>query len=623
MSQSLKSMTASDIARETIKQMAIRRVEPTPDHYMEIYHEISGLPAQDSGASTIRKTLKQLPHDTSTKLNWINRWDKKLKDQPQQGLVELLSDAMEQSATHSELWPKTIRILLQGWDERRSGLDSQKKRALMERVLINFGQDPLLPEKLVSMANQWLSTASNTVELRDDVDMASTIETSTTEATMTTLIANQAIDPLQLSSMQGDAEAGLSQHIAQPHVQQALSVLQTILKQTLHLGLIPRLHGYPTLQKEANTLLAGAERSKKLKEWEALAKDLKALLLKVEMIGANEDDVRADVIDLLHLLLSNVGELVTEDAWLSGQVYAVQTMISGPLDRQKLKAAEKSLKEVIYKQGLLKHSLNEAKHSFKSMVGTFIDRLKYMGEASDQYGNNIETYAQQLAETDDLMKINQLVEQLMRETSSMQADIVRSRDALLAEQAQAQLTQQRIDSLQEELMQVSELVRVDQLTGVLNRRGMDEAFAAEIARFHRQGEPLSVALLDIDNFKLLNDHHGHVVGDDALKHLTAVVRRTVRPTDIVTRLGGEEFVILLPNTPLQAAVSLMTRLQRELTKAYFLGNNEKLLITFSAGVALFKEADDMTTILQRADRAMYHAKKLGKNRVVTETDLPL
>jgi diguanylate cyclase len=397
--------------------------------------------------------------------------------------------------------------------------------------------------------------------------------------------------------------------------------LQTLLKQTLQLGLIPRLEGYPDLQTEAVALQESAERAKKVKEWEALAKSLKALLMRVEVIGAKEDDVRGDIIDLLHLLLSNIGELVAEDSWLSGQVYAVQSIISGPLDRAKLKQAEKSLKEVVYKQGLVKHSLVEARNSFKTLISTFIDKLKYMGEASELYSGKIENYAQELSQTDDLIKINELVNHLMRDTSVMQTDIMRSRDDLLNQQRVAVDTQQRMEKLQEELQQLSEVVRIDQLTGVLNRRGMDEAFSTEIARYRRSGELLSIALLDIDNFKLLNDQHGHAAGDSALKHLAGVVKRAVRPTDIVTRMGGEEFVVILPNTNLEEAVVTMSRLQRALTKEYFLGNNQKLLITFSAGVALFKTEDDVNSILARADQAMYLAKKRGKNRVMTEIDL--
>ncbi len=592
--------TASEIARETIKQMAIRRVEPTPDNYTQIYLEIAGKPAKEDAAIALRKALKQLPHDSLEQTNWINRWEKVLKQANWQDLGELLKESMQQQLSHSTRWPRAIRTLLQGWDDKRGGTDPAQKREMLERVLINFGSDPTLADKLLGMANNWLPAEAR----MEDIPVAE-------------LAGTGSVSPVPVATHLTKDE--LPMEVQQFHG--AFTILQTLLKQTLHLGLIPRLEGYPDLQSEAVALQASAERAKKLKEWEALAKSLKALLLRVEMIGAQEDDVRGDIIDLLHLLLSNIGELVIEDGWLSGQVYAVQSIISGPLDRAKLKQAEKSLKEVVYKQGLVKHSLVEARNSFKNLISSFIDKLKYMGEASEQYGGKIEHYAQELSQTDDLIKINELVQHLMRDTSVMQTDIMRSHDDLLQQQRIASDTQMRILKLQDELSQLSEVVRIDQLTGVLNRRGMDEAFNTEIARYRRSGESLSVALLDIDNFKSLNDQHGHAAGDAALKHLAAVVKRTVRPTDIVTRMGGEEFVVILPNTSLSEAITIMSRLQRSLTKEYFLGNNQKLLVTFSAGVALFREEDDVTSILLRADQAMYLAKKSGKNRVVTEADL--
>ena len=594
-------MTASEIARETIKQITVRRVEPTPENYTQIYQEVSGKPAKEDAASALRKALKQLPHDSMEQTNWVNRWEKVLKQDNWQGLGELLKEAMLQQLNHSTKWPKAIRTLMQGWDDKRSGMELAKKREMLERVLINFGNDDTLSDKLLGMANNWLPADARVegipVPELKDVPGAAAVPA--------------AIEPL--------TKEELPSEVQQFHG--AFTILQTLLKQTLHLGLIPRLEGYPDLQMEAVAVQESTERAKKVKEWEALAKSLKALLMRVEVIGAKEDDVRGDIIDLLHLLLSNIGELVADDSWLSGQVYAVQSIISGPLDRAKLKLAEKSLKEVIYKQGLLKHSLIEARSSFKTLISSFIDKLKYMGEASELYSGKIETYAQELSQTDDLIKINELVNLLMRDTSVMQTDILRSRDDLLNQQRVASDTQARILKLQDELSQLSEVVRIDQLTGVLNRRGMDDAFSTEIARYHRSGELLSVALLDIDNFKSLNDQHGHAAGDSALKHLAGVVKRTVRPTDIVTRMGGEEFVVILPNTNLDEAVTTMSRLQRALTKEYFLGNNQKLLITFSAGVALFQTEDDVSSILLRADQAMYLAKKSGKNRVMTEIDL--
>ncbi|MEQ1599857.1 MAG: diguanylate cyclase, partial [Methylotenera sp.] len=314
-------------------------------------------------------------------------------------------------------------------------------------------------------------------------------------------------------------------------------------------------------------------------------------------------------------------ELVADDEWIRGQIAVVQTIVSSPLDRALIQDAEKSLKEVIFKQGMLKHSLNEAKSSFKNMISTFVDRLGDMSDSSGSYQKKIENYAEKLSETEDILQINVLLENLMKDTHTMQAEIVRSREVLLEQRDSVESAQEKIRKLQEELSELSEAVRVDQLTGVLNRRGLDEAMTREMARAQRGGGLLSVALLDIDNFKSLNDTYGHNVGDTALQHLAKVIQTTMRPTDVVSRFGGEEFVILLPDTDLEAAVSTIKRLQRALTKQFFLGNNEKLLITFSAGVALLKNDETEATVIHRADQSMYLAKRTGKNRVMTEIDL--
>jgi len=145
---------------------------------------------------------------------------------------------------------------------------------------------------------------------------------------------------------------------------------------------------------------------------------------------------------------------------------------------------------------------------------------------------------------------------------------------------------------------------------------MEDAMAREIARATRSKKPLCVSVLDVDNFKKLNDTHGHAAGDAALVHLAKVIKHTVRPTDVIARYGGEEFIIILTETGLDEAVKVTGRLQRELTKRFFLHNNERLLITFSAGVAEYRPGDTDESLFQRADKAMYQAKVQGKNRVV-------
>jgi diguanylate cyclase len=138
----------------------------------------------------------------------------------------------------------------------------------------------------------------------------------------------------------------------------------------------------------------------------------------------------------------------------------------------------------------------------------------------------------------------------------------------------------------------------------------------EISTLRRKETPLSIAMLDIDNFKALNDSMGHETGDIALTHLAKVARECMRPQDTLARFGGEEFVILLPDTPLDKGVEAMTRLQRELTKRFFLAGTEKMLITFSAGVAQLANDEAGMEGIRRADQAMYLAKRAGKNRVV-------
>jgi len=144
---------------------------------------------------------------------------------------------------------------------------------------------------------------------------------------------------------------------------------------------------------------------------------------------------------------------------------------------------------------------------------------------------------------------------------------------------------------------------------------MEDAFQREFSRSERTHKPLCVALFDIDYFKRLNDTYGHDAGDEALIHLVRVVKETLRPTDVIARFGGEEFVIILPETGVEEGMKTLTRLQRELTKKFFLHKNEKVLITFSAGIALRQPAESADAIISRADQALYKAKAAGRNRV--------
>ena len=309
-------------------------------------------------------------------------------------------------------------------------------------------------------------------------------------------------------------------------------------------------------------------------------------------------------------------ELVLDDHWLHGQIEVVRDIIDKPLSQHALDDAERRLKEVLFKQAQLKASVSEARDAIKHMLAGFVDHLADFADATSDYHDKIENCATKISAAKDISDLETVLGEVMRETRNIQINAQRSRDELRITQQQVQESEARIKELEHELAATSDLVRHDQLTGVLNRRGLEEIFGKEMARASRHETTLCIALLDIDNFKKLNDSLGHDAGDEALIHLARVCRDTLRPQDTVARYGGEEFIILLPDTSLDDATTALTRLQRELTKKFFLHGNDKVLITFSAGVTPLQANDTQASALKRADGAMYNAKQTGKNRVI-------
>jgi len=156
----------------------------------------------------------------------------------------------------------------------------------------------------------------------------------------------------------------------------------------------------------------------------------------------------------------------------------------------------------------------------------------------------------------------------------------------------------------------------DNLTGLFNRHKGWEVLEYEMARAKRYQRPLSIILLDVDSFKNINDTHGHLTGDHILKAVANIARETVRTVDNLIRWGGEEFVVLMPDTNLEEAMQVAERLREAIAKVPIKVPNAELNITASFGVAVKDEnTPDIETLLARADQAMYIAKYLGRNRV--------
>lgn len=481
-------------------------------------------------------------------------------------------------------WSELIRDLMRQIETPHKGITITRKKEGLETVLSRFATDSdVLFEKLQGLMRSW-STAPT---------VAAPVEQSVPASTPAA--------PAPAKS------AGTA-----PDHHELLAQLRELLAQTLE----NTLPSQPELNNEVQSLAAQIRNTGDASRMNDLAKQLRGFWLKLELRGGDKVKIQEGLVRLLRLLVENVSELVADDKWLHGQISALQDIITQPLDKHAIADAERSLRDAIIKQSMLKQSLVDAKATLKSLMTTFIDRLGDLTETTGEYHSKIEGYSRKISSADNLTELGHLLEDIMQDTRTIQASALRSHEELINTRKQADAAEERIRKLEKELEEVSELVREDQLTGALNRRGLDETMERELKRSDRSHSPVSVALLDIDNFKQLNDSLGHQAGDQALMHLIKVIKETLRPADSVGRYGGEEFLIVLPDTGLNDAYETIQRLQRELTKKFFLHNNERLLITFSAGVALREDGEDQEDLIGRADKAMYQAKKTGKNRVV-------
>ncbi len=183
-----------------------------------------------------------------------------------------------------------------------------------------------------------------------------------------------------------------------------------------------------------------------------------------------------------------------------------------------------------------------------------------------------------------------------------------------------QQMQQQLDTAEERLQEQARLVqthaaeaRTDALTGLANRRALDDELAQRCGEFRRAGKIFTLVMGDIDRFKRFNDRHGHQAGDEVLRGVAGVLRRTARDMDLVARYGGEEFVVILPGTPVAGAAAIIERLRQAVESESFACAAGESSVTISLGAAQLTEGEDAAALVRRADAALYAAKEAGRN----------
>ncbi|MFZ4537534.1 diguanylate cyclase [Propionivibrio sp.] len=569
---------------------------PSPDNYRAIYNEISGVVEKSATAfpeSELKALLLSLPKETSAQQRLSRQLDQFIKGKNWEDYKKTLAEFIKEHSTESELgWSDLITEFLRQWEAKQSNLTPARKRESLEHVLASASKNSeILFGRLQSLIKSW---SLNSAE-HDDMALVDGAIDARAEA------------PVTATSLVTTAPVSRASEL--------LPELRSLFAYTLEVVVATQLDDEPELAAQAKTLASAVRNASSVKVMDQLLADIKRFAFRLEFLAEDRNELRSGLLKLLQLMIENVSELVVDDHWLNGQISIVREIVAQPMNLRTLHDAEHRLKDVIFKQSQLKHSLIEAKEALKHMLAGFVDHLSEFADSTSDYHDKIEICVAKISKAEDITQLEDVLAEVISETRIIQINAQRSRDDLRASKQRVEEAEKQINKLQGELDKTSNLVRHDQLTGALNRRGLEETFAKESARAQRRQSIFCIAMLDIDNFKKLNDTLGHDAGDAALIHLVTVIRETLRPQDTLSRFGGEEFLIILPDTPIDDAKKAIARLQRELTKRFFLHDNEKVLITFSAGVTDFRRDDTQASVTKRADEAMYAAKKAGKNRV--------
>lgn len=553
----------AQLAKAALRRLAIDKLEPTPENFARAYQMEAGLPAAS----------------------------------PSAGVAGIHSNEMsrEESAAQATVLAALIERVVRGVQRGGKQWTSARKKDALQRVLNGSRSDvQRLQQRLGQLLAGW---ESDTVEGAVDAEtMAAVIEQPWAEATQPAPLAAET--PAVLAPVGDEATA-------------------------IWLSLIDALGGAvkealpppPEPSAElANELAALVQRIRERGPTVGQSDELDQLCERAQRALRHRHHLVEQLGELCQQLTASLTDLAEDDSWAKGQSEAMRSEIELGLTARSVRSVTEMLDHTRDRQKQLRHERARARDALKALIGQMLNELGELGSQTGKFHENLDRYAGVIDKAESVESLAGVVREMVEETRTVQSLVKVAQGRFQYEHDRATELSDKVVELETELRRLSEEVSTDQLTKIANRRGLLQAFSAEKARLERDGSQLAIGLLDIDNFKKLNDTLGHNAGDEALKALADVVSKTLRPIDKVARYGGEEFVVLLPNTPVDEGQQILTRLQRSLSGGLFMHEDEQVFVTFSAGVTAYRQGERIETSLERADEALYEAKRTGKNR---------
>ena len=591
--------STAQLAKATLRRLVLEKLEPTPENYARAYAHEKGGPKPASLPEAVLPLVRRLAEralggESSARIN---------------NVVQALTDGQWERAqalmSHADVAVQQplgalIERLVRGMERGGRSWTMARKKDGLHRVLEGSRSDSQrLQQRLGQLLTSWeADTPDSSFEAAAGAEGAGHVSA---ERAIPAASSNDAARP-----MPGATGAG-------PEAADRLGWMTLIVSLTSTLGA-----ALPTEDGES------ARVQKALVEWtrklatHGATPDLASELAHIGKNAQRALQHRHHLIEqlgaLCRELTASMADLAETDSWARGQCEAMHNTLKQGITARGVKAVNQLLRDTRQRQGDLRREREQARGALKTLIGSMLGDLNELGSQTGRFQENVGRLTDVIEQADTLESLTLVVREMVAESRSVHSQVAQTHNRLHEEHAKATGLSERVQHLEGELRRLSEEVTTDQLTQIANRRGLLKVFEVERSRMERGGNPLSIGLLDIDNFKRLNDTLGHAAGDVALKSLAAFVAKTLRATDLVARYGGEEFVVLLPETALAEAQATLTRLQRSMSSGLFLHEQKEVLVTFSAGVTACRNGERIEDVLERADQALYEAKRTGKNR---------
>jgi len=589
------ALSPVQIAKGALRRLALDKVEPTPENYARAYAAEGGQ-VHEKVPEAARPVLQRLVGMLGDEFGPAEPLMRALTSGQWAAAEELVEQAATRAKGQAQDWADLLNRLAHGLERGSRLWTAARKKDSLERVLAGSRSDSRrLRDRLRHLLGAW--------ESESDEPGIDTV-TGTLDEAARTAVPAAAVQPSAAASAPAPAAAGDWVPLVQD--------LERTVRVALPEGEVRAEELAQALQQLSARVAESGATPDLLAQAEELCQRARRLL-------AHRQHLLDELGKLCVELTQGLTELAEDDSWARGQCEMLQLRLSEGLNVRSVRAASDLLANARKRQALLRTERNQARDALKELIQGMLSELGEFSEHTGRFHANVGRHAEAISKAESLGSLADVVREMLHDSSEVQAMVSQTQSRLQAEQARAGAMQLRVRELEGELRRLSDEVSTDALTQVANRRGLAQAFDVERARLQRartEGKPcgLAVGLIDIDNFKKLNDTLGHAAGDVALQKLAQQVREQLRPLDTVARFGGEEFVVLLPDVDTAEAQSVLTRLQRKLSASLFMHDNKEVFVTFSAGVTALREAEPLESALERADEALYEAKRTGKNR---------